>query len=276
MKKIYLEITNICNLNCSFCHGTSREKKMMTSEEYEMLTDALAGSAEYLYFHLMGEPLLHPQLSHFIRNAKDKDFKPCITTNGTLLSQRGRELAEAAPYRVSISLHAPEANGAFASDEYLEACIEFARVAAENGSFVAFRLWNAGGENQGNKAITEKLKREFRGEWIRTRSGFRISDRIFIEHGEKFDWPDPNAPVYGEDVFCYGLRDQVGVLVDGTVVPCCLDADGRISLGNLFEAPLQEILSSQRAKAIYEGFTRHCPSEELCRHCGYAALKKMH
>ena len=276
MKKVYLEITNICNLNCSFCHGTSREKRLMTEQEYDFLTDALKDKAEYLYFHLMGEPLMHPSLIQFVYQAKEKGFKPCITTNGTLLSEKGAELARTAPYRVSISLHAPEGNGEFATEEYLHGCVEFARLAADNGSFVAFRLWNGGGENVGNGRIIDKLKENFTTKWTETRSGFRIADRIFLEFGEKFDWPDMEAPLYGEDIFCYGLRDQIGVLADGTVVPCCLDADGKAALGNLFEASLEEILESPRAKAIYDGFTCHRPSEELCRRCGFAALKKMH
>lgn len=276
MKKVYLEITNICNLDCSFCHGTLREKRMMTEQEYDFLTDALRGKAEYLYFHLMGEPLLHPGLTDFIMTARRKGFKPCITTNGTLLADRGEELAETAPYRVSISLHAPEANGAFATEEYLSACFRFARLAANKGNFTAFRLWNEGGLDSGNADILERLKEEFGERWVETRSGFRVADRIFVEFGELFDWPDLEANRYEGEIFCHGLRDQIGVLVDGTVVPCCLDAEGKIPLGNLFETGLEDIINSPRAKALYDSFTRHAPTEELCRRCGYAALKKMH
>ena len=85
-----------------------------------------------------------------------------------------------------------------------------------------------------------------------------------------FDWPDMSAEELGENCFCYGLRDQVGVLCDGTVVPCCLDHDGDIPLGNLFERELDEILVSPRAGAIREGFSHRLAVEELCRRCGYA------
>ena len=276
MKKVYLEITNICNLSCSFCHKTDREKRFLTAEEYALLTDRLLGKTEYLYFHLMGEPLLHPQLPDFIRTAKEKGFKPCLTTNGTLLKDRGSAIADSGLYRISISLHAPEANGAFATPEYLQSCVDFAKKASSSGSFVALRLWNEGGREAGNPEILQTLRESFPGEWVPTRSGWRMADRIFLEKGEIFDWPDFSAPVYEGEIFCYGLRDQIGVLSDGSVVPCCLDADGAVVLGNLFRQTMEEILSTSRAKAIYDGFTRHEASEELCRHCGYAAMKKRH
>ena len=138
------------------------------------------------------------------------------------------------------------------------------------------RLWNSGGLEEGNASILHALEEAFPGDWVSTRSGWRMADRIFLEKGERFDWPDLSAPEYEGDIFCYGLREQVGVLCDGTVVPCCLDAEGTVSLGSLFSQSLEEILSSPRARSIYDGFTHHKASEELCRHCGYAALRKMH
>ena len=110
----------------------------------------------------------------------------------------------------------------------------------------------------------------FADNWDQTRSGYRLCDRVFLESGEKFDWPELSSPVLHETGFCYGLRDQIGVLADGTVVPCCLDHDGDIPLGNLFEMTLDEILSSPRAKAIYDGFSKKEAAEPLCRRCGYA------
>lgn len=98
----------------------------------------------------------------------------------------------------------------------------------------------------------------------------RLAEHIFLEQAEKFDWPDPEAPESGTE-FCHGLRQQLAVLWDGTVVPCCLDGDGRMALGNLYTSSVEEILASPRAAAIREGFSRRQPSEELCRRCGYAA-----
>ena len=273
LEKIYLEITNVCNLDCTFCHKTTRQKKLMTDDEFDTLLDKIRGKSRYLYFHLMGEPTLHPQLPRFIAAAREHGFLPAITTNGSLLATRGEELLASPPYKISISLHAPEANAAFSDVGYLDSCIDFAREAAHRGSFVALRLWNLGTDADNSK-ILDRLHIAFPGEWHDIRGGrsHRLADHIFLEWGERFDWPDPSVPESqpDADAFCYGLRDQVGILVDGTVVPCCLDSDANLALGNLFEQELDEILSSPRARAIYDGFTRRRAVESLCRKCGYA------
>ena len=273
LERVYLEITNVCNLNCTFCHKTSREKRLMTENEFEELTSKLEGKVKYMFFHLMGEPTLHPLLPRFIQKAKEKGFLPVITTNGSLLSQKGDELLLTPPHKISISLHAPEANEAFAVNNYLPSCIDFAKKASRSGAFVALRLWNLGTDAD-NSWILDFLHSEFPDPWtdIRGGAGQRLATRIFLEWGEHFEWPDNSLPECDTDtdMFCHGLRNQVGVLVDGTVVPCCLDADGSLALGNLFENSLDEILSSPRAKSIYDGFTRRRAVESMCRKCGYA------
>lgn len=273
LDKIYLEITNVCNLDCTFCHKTVRAKRLMSAEEFDILVGKLAGKAKYLYFHLMGEPTLHPLLPHFIRTARDKGFLPMVTTNGSLLHEKGDALLSALPYKISISLHAPEANAAFSADGYWESCVSFAKEAAARGCIVALRIWNLGTEAD-NSEILEFLRASFPGEWGKVRGGssLRLADKLFLEWGERFEWPDPALPECAPDadVFCYALRNQIGVLVDGTVVPCCLDADANLALGNLFDDGLDEILASWRAKAIYDGFTHRRAVEPLCRKCGYA------
>ncbi len=274
IRKAYLEITNICNLSCTFCHKTARTPHSLTEAEFDTLTDRLIG-IRHLYFHLMGEPTLHPLLPRFIEIAKRKGFLPMLTTNGSLLAKKGELLLENLPHKISISLHAPAANPAFADAAYLTTCIDFARRASEAGCIIALRLWNLGSAvEEANEPILEKLHAAFPGEWapVRRGNGFVLSEKLFLEWGEQFDWPDLAAPALPEDapLFCHGLRDQIGVLVDGTVVPCCLDADGNLALGNLFETPLDEILASPRARSIYDGFTRRQGVEELCRRCGYA------
>lgn len=274
MDKAYLEITNMCNRSCSFCHGTKRPFRLMKEEEFEVLTDRLVGEVKYLYFHLMGEPLMHPLLPKFIKRAKEKGFAPIITTNGTLLPGRGQGLIEAGPFKVSISLHSPEANGAFATPQYLSGCIAFAKAAAVAGVIVVFRLWNKGGKEAGNGAVMDALKQAFPAEWGEIRSGFCLEKHVFLEMGRLFEWPDIEAdPVPPETpLFCRGLRDQIGILVDGTVVPCCLDAEGYIALGNLHETPLADILHSPRAKAMYDAFSGHRAIEPLCLRCGFVRI----
>ena len=216
---------------------------------------------------------MHPLLPEFIKKAKEKGFLPCITTNGSLLSKMGESLLPTPPYKISISLHAPSANEAFSNDGYLVSCVDFAKKLALRGCFVALRLWNLGTDTD-NSQVLDFLHKSFPGEWESRRGGAsqRLSTKIFLEWGEHFEWPDPSLPECdpNSDLFCYGTREQIGILADGTVVPCCLDSDGNIPLGNLFESSLEEILNSHRAKAIYNGFTCRRGVESLCRKCGYA------
>ncbi len=269
--KIYLEISNVCNLKCAFCPGTRREKHIMTEGQFSTLLPKLRPYTDYLYFHLMGEPLLHPQLGRFLELAGEAGFKVILTTNGTLLAKQQALLLNAPGlHKVNISLHAFEANDlAVPFSDYLQACFAFGQAAQEK-KLVVYRLWNNGGQDARNQEILDTMKQYFPEPWVQDRRGLRIGSRIFLEYGDKFDWPDLSAPEGGERVFCYGLRDQLGVLCDGTVVPCCLDHEGDIALGNLFAEDLADILEKPRAKAIYNGFTKKTAAEELCRRCGYA------
>ena len=270
-KKIYLEISNLCNLSCSFCPGTKRPPRRMTPEEFALLAPKLRPYTEFVYFHLMGEPLCHPQLGEFLEIAHRHGFRVILTTNGTLLSHQQALLLRApALHKINISLHAFEANDlAVPFETYLADCFAFAK-AAKGEKLVVYRLWNQGGADEKNAQILTALHDAFPEPWVTERQGIRLAHRTYLEHGDKFDWPDLTAPEGSNRVFCYGLRDQLGVLCDGTVVPCCLDHEGDLALGNLFTQELSEILSSPRAKAIYDGFSRKEAAEELCRKCGYA------
>ena len=270
-QKIYLEISNVCNLKCSFCPGTRRAPKIMAEESFASILPKLREWTDYLYFHLMGEPLCHPQLERYLELAGELGFKVILTTNGTLLqSRQSILLASPGLHKVNISLHAFEANDLnMAFEDYLNNCFAFAK-AAEGSKLVVFRLWNHGGAEQRNGEILRTLEEYFPKPWAEGRKGIRIGERIFLEYGDKFDWPDLSAEDYGERVFCYGLRDQIGILCDGTVVPCCLDHEGDLALGNILKQPLEEILETPRAQSIYHGFQHRKAAEELCRKCGYA------
>ena len=276
LKKAYLEITNACNLSCSFCHGTKRDIKYLTEEEFKTAAEKIRPHCAYLYFHLMGEPLLHPSLPRFFEIAGELGFKVIITTNGTLLKKREDVLLSApALHKVSISLHAYEANDMGISIEsYLSDCFDFCKRASERGIISVMRLWNLGGLDEKNAYILDKMKKAFPDEWKEVYSGYKLCDKVFLEWGEKFDWPDIEGEELGQNHTCYGLRDQIGVLSNGTVVPCCLDADGSIPLGNIFESDLSDILSGERAQALKTSLERRRVTEALCVRCGYARKKK--
>ena len=268
--RVYVEITNSCNMSCSFCHGTRRPPRSMTREEFALVLERLSGVTEYIYYHLMGEPLTHRDLPELIRMAGRAGYKSAITTNGTLLSRRGDELIAAGVYKVSISLHSFEEGGAEALDAYLDSCFDFADKASRAGVLTVFRLWNRGHDGGRNDYILERMKARLKGEWKWSQRGARIRDKLHLEWGDRFAWPDKDAAEGDSDVFCYGLRDHFGILSDGRVIPCCLDREGVITLGNVYDTPLAEILDSKRAKNILEGFNNRCAVEELCRKCGYA------
>lgn len=274
LKRAYVEITNICNLSCAFCPGTRRESRAMTPEEFSQIAGRLRGHVGYLYLHVMGEPLLHPRLEEILAIAGDLGFRVCVTTNGTLLGRRGDALLAApALHKVSVSLHSMEGNGAGELRDYLDVCWDFARRAAEKGVICSLRLWNLGGADRRNGEILDFLADRlgtFPLDLPQPRPGsWRLGERLYLEQAEKFDWPDLSAPETGTG-FCLGLREQIAVLSDGTVVPCCLDHEGDIPLGNLLERDLEDILRGPRARALYDGFSRRRPSEALCRRCGYA------
>ena len=270
-KKVYFEITNICNAACTFCPGNSREARFVTDDEFDAVLSKLKGRAEYLYFHLMGEPFLHPRVSEFAARAKKCGFKVMITTNGILSREVGIPLVNTgAISKVSISLHSHEANDLGISlNDYLNDCLDLAKASAENGTVCALRLWNLGAENAQNSTVLGVLRDRFGSNWSEIRSGYKLSEYIFLEYGERFDWPDEKNDEC-DVTFCHALRNQIGILSNGTVVPCCLDAEGRIDLGNIYESTFDEILSTKRAKALYDGFSAHKPTEKLCQSCGYA------
>ncbi len=267
-KKAYLEITNVCNLNCFFCHKTKRQKKFLSVEEFSLLAKKIRPFTQYLYLHLMGEPLLHPDLGELLGVAEGFGFKTTIATNGFLIKKREKDILNVKPYKITFSLHSFEANETDISlSQYLDDIISFSKKAEEKGTICVLRLWNGKGENRLNDEIISRLRKEFT--FTENRKGITLSSKIYLEFADMFSWPDESAPE--QDVhFCMGLRDHIGVLSDGTVVPCCLDADGSIPLGNLFEEELSDIITSPRAKAIYEGFSQRKCTEEMCRRCQYA------
>lgn len=270
-RKVYLEISNVCNLRCSFCPGTTRVPQVMDEATFTTLAARLRPWTDFLYFHLMGEPLCHPLLERFLQIADGLGFKVILTTNGTRLA-RQQDMLLAAPglHKVNISLHAFEANDlAVPFGDYLADCFAYGRAAAGN-KLTVYRLWNHGGAESRNAQILRAMETAFPKPWVTEPRGTRIGDRVYLEHGDKFDWPDLAAPDGGETCFCYGLRDQLGILCDGTVVPCCLDHEGDIPLGNLLTQELCDILATDRAKTIYDGFSQGKAVEDLCRRCCYA------
>lgn len=268
--RVYVEITNICNKNCSFCPGTVRPHKRMTPEEFSFVAKSLGGLTDYLYFHVMGEPLTHPDLPKFIKCATNLGFKCAITTNGTLLDRVGDGILGSGLYKLNISVHSFEDGDEESYLSYINSIACFADRSSSDGILTVLRLWNKGYDGGLNDRTLEILKTRLRGEWKWGNRGARIRHKLHLEYGDRFDWPDMEAQNLGNEVFCYGLNDHFGILCDGRVIPCCLDREGAITLGNIFDQNIKDILSSDRAEAIRCGFEKKCAVEELCQKCGYA------
>lgn len=268
--RVYVEITNICNRSCSFCHGTHRTPARMSEADFRHIAESLSGYTDYMYFHLMGEPLTHPELPKFIGIARENGFKCAVTTNGTLLSKRGEELIGAGVYKVNVSVHSFEGEMGEECKKYLSEIADFADRASGAGVLVVLRLWNSGYDGGKNEKIIVFFKERLLGEWKWGSRGARIRHKLHLEFGERFEWPDMGASDCGNSVFCYGLSDHFGVLCNGSVVPCCLDSEGDITLGNILEENIDDILNQDRALKMKEGFRTRWATEELCRKCGYA------
>ncbi len=268
--RVYVEITNICNRNCSFCPGTTREKRRMSLDEFKSIASSLVGVTDYIYFHVMGEPLTHPRLPDFIKYATSLGFKCAVTTNGTLVTERTDELISSGVYKVNLSVHSFEGGEKEKYLNYIESLADFADKASNSGVLTVLRLWNKGFDGGLNDRTLEILKERLEGEWKWGTRGARIRHKLHLEYGDRFDWPDMEAENMGDCLFCYGLRDHFGILCDGSVIPCCLDREGNITLGNIHETPIRDILSSDRAEAILHGFDKRIAVEELCQKCGYA------
>ena len=273
--RVYIEITNRCNLTCDFCHGTKRPLGTMPPEDFRRIAEKLRGETSYLYLHVLGEPLLHPQLKELLAIAGELGFRVCLVTNGTLLHKRREELLAAKSlHKVSVSLHSFEGNGG-AGDlpAYLQQVWDVCLPLSERGVLCALRLWNEGTAPRLNSAVeaflSQRIGRDVESLPRDARGNRTLRPNLFLERAERFGWPDLNAPESGAN-FCHGFTRQLAVLWDGTVTPCCLDSEGDIPLGNLLSQPLEEILQGERAAAMAAGFAARKPTEELCRRCGYA------
>lgn len=282
-KKVYIEITNVCNLSCNFCPKTKRKLKFMNKEDFSHIIKEVKPYTDHIYFHLMGEPTLNENIEYFLEESYKNNLKVNLTTNGTLLNKVSDKLINAKALRqINISLHSFEANEKTVEfEEYINNVTDFINKARENSNIIcSIRLWNMDNEdlkganglnNDILKMLENNLDLDFSlGKRLQESKGIKLKDKVYLNMAEKFEWPDADRLALGDEVFCYGLRNQIGILADGTVVPCCLDSEGTINLGSIFEKSFKDILEGERAKNIFEGFSNRKAVEDLCKKCGYA------
>ena len=281
-KKFYIEITNVCNLKCDFCPRTNRKPEYMSIELFCCILDQIKGYTDHIYFHVKGEPLLHPNIDKLLDISYERGFRVNITTNGTLISRmKDKLLLKPGLRQVNFSLHSFDGNDMKQDKEdYIKNILDFIKEARSGSDLItSMRLWNleesvSNNERKRNNEILEIIEREFKlpykiQEKVQPDRGIKLADKVYLNQEYQFQWPDINNDEDNGLGFCYGLRNQVAILVDGTVIPCCLDGEGIIDLGNIKISNFSNIIKGERAKKIFEGFSNRIAVEELCRKCGY-------
>ena len=279
--KINIEISNICNLQCSFCPEVIRTEGLMELDLFERIIRQVAPLSEQVCFHLMGDPLVHPRLSELVEICARYEARIFFVSNGLLLREPQAELLLHPSFRqVNFSLHSFFDNFKDRDPtQYLERIFRYTARAFERRPdlYINYRLWNLSdprGIGEKNHEMLRRIEERFGvkvdpARDVRVNKSLNITHRLYLHFDTEFKWPDLGLPVLGEHGTCQGLRNHFGILVDGTVVPCCLDKEGAIALGDLRTQTIEEILDSPRARAILGGFTRGQLVEELCKRCQY-------
>jgi radical SAM protein with 4Fe4S-binding SPASM domain len=285
-KRIYVEITNVCNLNCSFCPETKRPAAFMTLDDFRSILKQIMPFTDYIYFHVKGEPLLHPQLGQFLDLCNEYGLEANITTNGTRISEASENLlTKPALRQINFSLHSFDSNEAgTGKDRYLSRIFSAVeQIQKTSKTIVSLRLWNLGQRDTryetSNHDILNKIEAAFNlpyniKEGINPAKGIKIAERVYLSQDSEFEWPtlDQNTSLQAEASvkgFCHALKSQIAILVDGTVVPCCLDGNGIMQLGNIHTRSFSDIIAGERAEKIRQGFARKVVVEALCRRCTY-------
>ncbi len=282
-KRVNVEISNICNLKCTFCPAGEGDKQVMDVANFERVITQLAPLTEEVVLHLLGEPLGHPEFSRIIDACEAAGVPVNIVTNGVLMAgDRPAQLLRPIVRQVSFSLQSFEDNFKNQNPriyfQRIQNFIDQAMVERPD-LYINLRLWDLGGttpvESDLNAPMRTLLAQAFGFEWseihvdLRRRKNWRIRGRLYLHFDSRFEWPRMENPVRSEKGFCHGLTGHFGIHADGTAVPCCLDHKADIRLGNAFETPISEILTSPRATKIRDGFARGDLIEDLCRRCTF-------
>ena len=276
-KKIYIEITNICNLKCKFCPETKREKQYMSLESFEQVISKIHKYTRLVCLHVKGEPLLHNQLEGILKILEKYNLQANITTNGTMIKNKLEILKKSKAIRqLNISIHSITKNEKLDS-QYLRDIFE--SVSQIENTIISYRLWNLQTlqENSVNSEIIKEIEtyydiKDLKHQLIEN-DFIKIKSNTFINQDTEFTWPDINGEEIIQKGRCLALKEQIAILVDGTVVPCCLDNNGDIPLGNIFEETLEEILQNSQSTIIKKNFEKSILTCKLCKTCGF--LKRL-
>ena len=269
-KKVYVEITNMCNKNCSFCSKDDKTKREIKLEEMDEVLTKLKPYTNYLYLHVKGEPLFHSKIKEILDLCKKYNYYINITTNGSLLSKNIDEIINNKNIRqINISLHSIK------SENELNDILKSSKKILDNTEInIVYRFWALKNNlSELNKKLINELL-QFHNSNINisdiiNNDNIKLQDRLYINKDVLFTWPNLNAEYISDTGTCYGTKSQIAILVDGTVVPCCLDSNGIINLGNIYKDNLEDIINSDRFIKMNKGFNDNKLIEPLCKHCDY-------
>ena len=264
-KKVYIEVTNNCNLDCSFCIKNKRNKKFISVDNFNSILNKLKGYTKYLYFHVMGESLLHPDINELV-NLASIDFNVNITTNGYLMDRikDNKNIRQ-----INISLHSFDEKYGKSLDEYLDNIFNTVDKLQVNNTIINYRLWV---DNVYKDIVINKLEEKYK---VKIDSNkVKLDKDVYYEIEEEFIWPSLDNDYYNEEGSCRALRDHIGILVDGTVIPCCLDSEGIINLGNIYKNEINDIINNGLFKEMKKGFQNNRKVHELCKKCNFYELRR--
>ena len=280
--RAYVEITNICGLACSFCPPKLQPNIIMDLKKFRAIVEQLHPFTEEVALHVMGDPMVLINLKDYCTILEEFSMKAMITTSGFYLDVKRREgLFHPSIKQVNISLNSFNKNDVSRSfEDYMQSILAFCdeKLQRQSSFFINLRMWNLDDENSEsnfNEIIFQTLEKHFnleKGFIIRehtlNRYSIRLASKILLHFDQYFEWPKLTNKYVG-DGYCHGLKNQIAILASGDVVPCCLDSEGIMKLGNIDETNLGKILSTERAMQIRKGFDVGNAVEELCQHCSY-------
>jgi len=279
--RVHIEVTNICGLACSFCPPKLQPSKTMSLQFFEKILAQLHGYTKILAFHVMGDPLILSNLNEYLEEAYKYGFEVELTTSGYYLDNVSYStLFHPSVRQINISLNSYNKNSLNLSfDDYMDSVLKLCKekLLEYPKPFINLRLWNfdeACSEAEFNTILFKKLSSFFdikldSDELYKTRpKSIRLDSKVLVNFDSYFEWPSLDS-THNTHATCYGLKSHIGILADGTVVPCCLDGEGVINLGNLNTTPLVDVLNSPRALAMLKGFSQGKAIEELCLKCSY-------
>ena len=276
-KKIYIEITNVCNLNCKFCPPTSRQIEFMSLKNFEEIIKKIHNYTRLVALHVKGEPLLHSELEDMFKILEKYNLKTNITTNGTLIKKNIEIIKNSKAVRqINFSIHSIMQNDKL-NNQYLTNIFESSQEL--DNVIISYRLWNLKNikENEINNDIIKTIEEYYNIQNLKQQlienEFIKIKENVFINQDIEFEWPDKNKKTIIKKGRCLALKEQVAILVDGTVVPCCLDNNGDIPLGNIFEESMEEILNKPKSITIKKNFENGVITCDLCKTCGF--LKRL-